>query len=182
VFPTADQHDAIAAVELALAEAEWLAGRPLRDLTARVVDGSVLPLITIVTDNSGPFRSFRFEAFIATHPELRHVRTRVRSPGQNGFCERGFGSLMFLKEIDDVRDLVTHAEWYRVDYNTVRPHEALSWNRPHDVHVGPGRSAQPQLSRARNPANCLTRDTRLAVGRLQAQDRSQGSPRNAPRL
>ena len=59
MFPTADQHDAIAAVELARAEAEWLAGRPLRDLNARDVDGSVLPLI--VTDNGGPFRSFRFE-------------------------------------------------------------------------------------------------------------------------
>ena len=43
---------------------------------------------------------------------------------------------LFLEEIDDVLDLVTHAERYRVDYNTVRPHEALSWNRPHDVHVG----------------------------------------------
>jgi putative transposase len=141
VFPTADQHDAIAAVELARAEAEWLAGRPLRDLNARDVDGSVLPLIAIVTDNGGPFRSFRFEAFIATHPELRHVGTRVRSPGQNGFCERGFGSLkferLFLEEIEDVRDFVTHAERYRVGYNTaVRQHEALSWNRPHDVHVG----------------------------------------------
>jgi hypothetical protein len=43
---------------------------------------------------------------------------------------------LFLEEIDDVLDLVTHAERYRVDYNTVRPHEALSWNRPHDVHIG----------------------------------------------
>jgi hypothetical protein len=80
------------------------------------------------------------EAFIATHPELRHVRTRVRSPGQNGSRERGFGTLkyerLFLEEIDDVLDLTVHAERYRVDYNTVRPHEALSWNRPHDVHIG----------------------------------------------
>jgi putative transposase len=44
--------------------------------------------VTIVTDNAGPFRSFRFEAFIATHPEIRHVRTRVRSPGQNGSRDR----------------------------------------------------------------------------------------------
>jgi putative transposase len=100
----------------------------------------VLPLVTIVTDNGGPFRSFRFEAFIATRPELRHVRTRVRSPGQNGSRERGFGTLkyerLFLEEIDDVLDLTVHAERYRVDYNTVRPHEALSLNRPHDVHLG----------------------------------------------
>jgi len=41
-----------------------------------------------------------------------------------------------LEEIDDVLDLTVHAERYWVDYNTVRPHEALSWNRPHDVHVG----------------------------------------------
>jgi len=140
VSPTANQHDAIAAVELALAEAEQIAGFRLVDVAPRDADGSVLSLVTIVTDNGGPFRSFRFEAFIATHPELRHVRTRVRTPGQNGSRECGFGTLkyerLFLEEIDDVLDLALRAERYRVDYNTIRPHEALSWNRPHDVHVG----------------------------------------------
>ena len=29
-----------------------------------------------------------------------------------------------------------HAERYRADYNTVRPHEALSWNHPVEVHTG----------------------------------------------
>ncbi len=82
--PTANQHDAIAAVELALTEAERLAGCPLLDLAERDGQGDVVPLVTIVTDNGGPFRSFRFEAFIAIHPELRHVRTRVKTPGQNG--------------------------------------------------------------------------------------------------
>lgn len=126
--------DAITAVEFAIAEAERLAGRPLIDLAARDDHGDILPMITIVTDNGGPFRSFRFEAFIATHPELRHVRTRVRTPGQNGSRERGFGSLkyerLFLEEIPDALDLVAHAEAYRIEYNTVRPHEALAWNRP----------------------------------------------------
>ncbi len=85
------------------------------------------PLVTIVTDNGGPFRSFRFEAFIATRPELRHVRTRVRTPGQNGSRERGFGSLkyenLFLEEIPDALDLVRHAD-HRTD-----PHTAF--HRPH---------------------------------------------------
>ncbi len=116
-----------------------------------------------MTDNGGPFRSFRFEAFIATHPELRHVRTRVRTPGQNGSRERGFGSLkyerLFLEEIDDVLDLVAHAEDYRVEYNTVRPHEAIAWNRPHRGPHRPRRPAGAQLSRAREPASYLTRDT-----------------------
>src|SRR5450759_2262391 len=75
ISPTANQHDAIAAVELALAEAAELGGRPLRDLAQVDQQGNVQPVVTIVTDNGGPFRSFRFEAFIATHPELRHVRT-----------------------------------------------------------------------------------------------------------
>jgi putative transposase len=140
VAPTANQHDAIAAVELALTEAGRLAGRPLVDLAERDEQDNVVPLVTIVTDNGGPFRSFRFEAFIATHPELRHVRTRVKTPGQNGSRERGFGSLkyekLFLEEIPDALDLVAHAEDYRVEYNTVRPHEALAWNRPRDVHLG----------------------------------------------
>jgi putative transposase len=140
IAPTANQHDAIAAIELALAEAARLADRPLIDLAEHDEHGRVVPLVTIVTDNGGPFRSFRFEAFIATHPELRHVRTRVKTPGQNGSRERGFGSLkyekLFLEEIPDALDLVAHAEDYRIDYNTVRPHEALAWNRPRDVHLG----------------------------------------------
>jgi putative transposase len=119
ISPTANRHDAIAAVELALAEAEHLAGHPLLDLAERDEQGNVVPLVTIVTDNGGPFRSFRFEAFIATHPELRHVRTRVKTPGRNGSRERGFGSLkyekLFLEEIPDALDLVAHAEDYRIE-------------------------------------------------------------------
>lgn len=154
VSPTANQHDAIAAIELAIREAEALAGRPLLDLAPRDADGTVQPLVTIVTDNGGPFRSFRFEAFIATRPELRHVRTRVRTPGQNGSRERGFGSLkyekLFLEEIPDALDLVRHAEDYRRDYNTIRPHEALAWNRPHDVHTG---AADPLVPNFPEPEN-----------------------------
>src|SRR5660398_324036 len=140
ISPTANMHDAIAAVELALAEAAELAGRPLRDLAQVDQQGNVQPVVTTVTDNGGPFRSFRFEAFITTHPELRHVRTRVRTPGQNGSRERGFGSLqyecLFREEIDHGLELVEQINAYRNDYNHVRPHEAIAWNRPAEVHAG----------------------------------------------
>ena len=106
-------------------------------------------MVTIVTDNGGPFRSFRFEAFIAAHPELRHVRTRVRTPGQNGSRERGFGTLkyerLYIDEIDDAVMLAKHAEDYRIEYNTDpaprgpglepatrRPPRP---RRPHDPHL-----------------------------------------------
>ena len=55
-------------------------GRPLVDLADVDDEGKVQPVVTIVTGNGGPFRSFRFEAPVTTHPELRHVRTRVRTP------------------------------------------------------------------------------------------------------
>ncbi|HAM13950.1 MAG TPA: transposase, partial [Microbacterium sp.] len=104
--PTANQHDAIAAVELALTDYERMFGHPLVDQCQ--VDpetGELLPVVTLVTDNGGPFRSMNFELFILRHPELRHVRTRVKSPGQNGSRERGFGTLkyerLFLDEIPD---------------------------------------------------------------------------------
>ena len=67
--PTATMHDAVAAVEKALAEAEALVGHPLiDDAPVDPETGEVTPVLTIVTDNGGPFRSFTFEAFIALHP------------------------------------------------------------------------------------------------------------------
>jgi len=129
-------------------------GRPLIDSCVGDEAGNVIPAVTIVTDNGGPLRSLRFEHFITTHPELRHVRTRVRTPGQNGSRERGFGTLkyerLFLEEIDDVLSLVEHTQIYRDDYNHVRPHEALAWNRPIDVHLG---LADPTTPKFPTPEN-----------------------------
>ncbi len=141
VSSTANMHDAVAAVELALAEAEALLGRPLiDDCEVDEQTGELLPVLTIVTDNGGPFRSFTFEALIVAHSEIRHVRTRVRTPGQNGSCERDFGTMkyewLFREEIDDGLQLVDQINDYRHDYNHVRPHEAIAWNRPADIYAG----------------------------------------------
>jgi len=48
---TANQHDAVAAIELALAEHERLFGRPLvQDCPVDPETGELLPVVTIVTD------------------------------------------------------------------------------------------------------------------------------------
>lgn len=139
VSPSANQYDAIAAIELALADYEAMFGHRLLEAVAPDT-GELGPAVTIVTDNGGPFRSLNFELFIMQHPELRHVRTRVKSPGQNGSRERGFGTLkyerLFLDEIPDALTLIERVEDYRVEYNTQRPHEAIAFNRPLDVHLG----------------------------------------------
>lgn len=83
-----------------------------------------------------------------------------RAPATVGTCRdqtllvpvRGVHPL-FLEEIPDALDLVRHAEDYRRDYNTVRPHEALAWNRPHDVHAG---AADPLVPNFPEPENLPT--------------------------
>lgn len=126
---------------MALADYEAIFGhRLVEKCQVDPVTGNLLPVVTIVTDNGGPFRSFRFEAFIELHPELRHVRTRVKSPGLNGSRERGFGTLkyerLYLDQIDEAITLAERAEDYRVEYKRVRPHEAIAFNRPQEVHLG----------------------------------------------
>ena len=55
--PTGNKHDLIAGVELALADYHCLFGQPLADACPiDEVTGEVLPVVTIVTDNGGPFR------------------------------------------------------------------------------------------------------------------------------
>ncbi|GAB6902338.1 integrase core domain-containing protein [Kineosporia succinea] len=147
--PTANQHDAIASIDLATTEAERLADG--LDLLEQVVDRStgLISPVVIVTDNGGPFRSFRFEHYIKTRPELAHVRTRVRTPGQNGTRERGFGTLkyewLYRHDIDHGPALAEQAEAYRLEYNTLRPHEAIAWNRPLEVHLGLADPATPNF-------------------------------------
>ncbi len=43
---------------------------------------------------------------------------------------------LFIDEIDGAVMLAKHAEEYRIEYNTLRPHEAIAWNRPQEVHLG----------------------------------------------
>ncbi|WP_236793381.1 transposase family protein [Amycolatopsis sp. GM8] len=75
--------DAELAVRIAITEAERLAGgtalsEPLTDPTT-----GKIRRIKLVTDNGGAFTGARFAAFIASRPELLHIRTR-RRPGSRG--------------------------------------------------------------------------------------------------
>ncbi len=68
----------------------------------------------------GPFRSFRFEDVHRAAPRtgaLKHERLHV-------------------DEIDDAVMLADRAEEYRIEYDEIRPHEAIAWNRPREVHLG----------------------------------------------
>lgn len=47
--------------------------------------------------------------------------------------------------IDDALDLDSHSEAFRVEFNPIRPHEAIAWNRPHDFHTGRTNPTIPTL-------------------------------------
>ena len=138
VATTQNHRDAIETVELALAETRRLYGRPLLDLVTDTSTGEIKP-VALVTDNGPCFKSRRFAAFVDAHPELIHIRTKRKSPGQNGVRERAFGSLkyehLYRHEIDDGHQLGHEVETYRQLFNTIRPHRTLGGRRPLDVHL-----------------------------------------------
>lgn len=71
--------------------------------------GEIVP-IALVTDNGGSFRSFRFEHSSPPTPKPRRVRTRVRTPGQNGVHEQAFPSLKYepfhREQINDALEIL----------------------------------------------------------------------------
>ncbi|WP_280444138.1 integrase core domain-containing protein [Nocardia brasiliensis] len=140
VTPTARGVDALACLRLAVTEAERVLG--LDDLrtdrgmaevhgSAGEVIGMAPVPIAVVSDNGPCFRGEVFEtAFAGPDPLLRHVRTRARSPQTNGVIERFFGTLkyehLFRGAIADGDALDMEVHRFRIVYNTIRPHQALS--------------------------------------------------------
>lgn len=156
ISPTCTAVDAIAAVQLAIAEAEQLAGRPLAEAIADPATGEI-HRIKLVTDNGGAFKGAAFARFIAGRTEFIHIRTRRNSPGQNGVRERAFGSLnyehLYRMEIDTLQDLAREAETYRQIFNHVRPHEALGFHRPIQVYRDPTLKPPPKIENTQPSAD-----------------------------
>lgn len=139
ISPTSTGADAIEAVKIAISEAERLGGAPLAQLLPAHPDTGAPVRIKLVTDNGPAFKGAAFAKFIASRPELVHIRTRAKSPGQNGVRERAFGSLKYehlyrhADQIATLADLHCEAEHYRMIFNNVRPHEALGMRRPAEI-------------------------------------------------
>ena len=95
--------------------------------------GELTPVV-IVTDNGPAYRSVGFARFIASRPELTHVRTRHRSPQTNGVIERFYQAIkyehLYRHEIGDGLILAREVEAYLTIYNTIRPHEAIGFTTP----------------------------------------------------
>lgn len=144
---TQNHHDAIAAVRLAITEAELLrGGAPLLEQLTNPDTGEVRP-IALVTDNGPAFKANGFARFIDSRPELIHIRTRRKTPQQNGVRERAFGSLKYERlnrvDIPDGPTLAAEAEDYRHIFNWIRPHQGINRRRPMDLYLAPTGAPTP---------------------------------------
>ena len=98
VTPTQTHRDAIASVQDALEHASELLDRPLLDDLSDPETGAITPVF-LVSDNGSCFKAAAFARYIASRPELTHVRTRKKSPQTNGVIERYHGAI----QIEDLR-------------------------------------------------------------------------------
>lgn len=159
VTATQTHRDAIASVLAAIAEAERLLGRPLIDDLEIDPDTGERRPIYLVTDNGPCFKSTAFARFIASRPELTHIRTRKKSPQTNGVIERYHGAIKIEQLWRDLpadgAEMTTMVDGFRRLYNEVRPHEALGGQRPLDRYL-----ADPALTPSDPPTATLpTRQT-----------------------
>ena len=95
--------------------------------------------VAVVTDNGGAFKGAVFARVFARRPVLRHVRTRIKSPGTNGVIERFFGTAkyehLYREEITDGLALAAELERFKIIYNTIRSHQHLDDRTPASVHL-----------------------------------------------
>lgn len=140
ITATSTAPDLIAVFETAIATAETLLGRPLLEDCVDDDTGELAPVV-IVTDNGPAMKSIAVARWFKSRPEVAHVRTRHRSPHTNGVIERWFQSLkyerLYRHDIATVIDLADHVADFIDEYNTIRPHETLDWQRPLDAYLEP---------------------------------------------
>lgn len=138
VTTTKTWREAVAALENARSAVQDLLGVSLLEDCTCPDTGALTPVI-VVSDNGPCYRAVGFARYIASRPELSHVRTRHRSPGTNGVIERFYESIkyehLYRHEIDDGPALAEHVDKYLNVYNQQRPHEALQFALPIDRYT-----------------------------------------------
>lgn len=138
VTATKTHRDAIAVIEHARDRVVDLLGQTLREDCIDPATGELTPLI-VVTDNGACFKAAEFARHLRSRPELRHIRTRVKSPETNGQIERFFGAIkyehLYRHDVSDGQDLAEHVDRFIDVYNAIRPHEHLAFARPLDAYL-----------------------------------------------
>ena len=162
VTATQTHRDAIASVQLALDAAAELLGHPLIEDLTDPATGEITPTF-LVTDNGPCFKAAAFARFIASRPELTHIRTRKRSPQTNGVIERYHGAIkieqLWRQLPADGTEMTTMVAEFRQLYNHVRPHEYLAGDRPIERYLAQPAHADATAASDEPAAPLPTRQT-----------------------
>jgi putative transposase len=119
---------------LILHAAKSIRGAEVRRLIARVIGRRGAPT-RIRSDNGSEFIC---EALTGWLPAMgaRSIPVAAGSPWQNGYIESFHSRLRdeFLEreEFESVSDAQARADWFRREYNTVRPHSSLDYATPEE--------------------------------------------------
>ena len=147
--------DAVASLQAAIAEAQRLLGHPLLEDLTDSHTGEITPIF-VVSDNGPCFKGSTFQRFVASRPELTHVRTRRRSPQTNGVIERYHGAIkiehLWRDLPADGAEMTRMVDAFRQLYNTVRPHETLAGTRPIEAYLADPSDAPITPAPTRQPA------------------------------
>lgn len=124
------------------------------------VDDPARPILLAVSDNGPPMAAADTRAFMTLMAIAQH-RGRPHTPTDQAWIETFFGHIKgewpHLEAIDDPAVLEAELARIRVDYNTVRLHEAIGYVTPDDEHYGRG----TQIREARRQGLARARQNRL---------------------
>lgn len=153
VTATKTWRQAVAALEDARSAVADLLGVSLLEDCTCPQTGQITPVI-VVSDNGPCYRAVGFARYIASRPELSHVRTRHRSPETNGVIERFYQSIkyehLYRHEIESGPALEDHVQRYLQTYNQQRPHETLAMAFPVDRYTAAPADENPAETTPQN--------------------------------
>lgn len=122
------------------------------------------PILLAVSDNGPQMRAHDTRAFMALMAIAQH-HGRPRTPTDQAWIESFFGHIKgewpHLEDIADPVVLEAELDRVRLEYNTVRLHEAIGYVTPDDEHYGRGEA----IREARRQGLARAREERLAYHR-----------------
>ena len=156
-------------------EAEGLVDLLTDERLDLAVDDPARPILLAVSDNGPPMAAADTRAYMTLMAIAQH-RGRPHTPTDQAWIESFFSHIKsewpHLEAITDPAVLEAELARVRVDYNTVRLHEAIGYVTPDDEHYGRGQ----QIREARRHGLARARQNRLDHHRRHNHNNPEETP------
>jgi putative transposase len=139
------------------------------------VDDPARPILLAVSDNGPPMAAADTRAFMTLMAIAQH-RGRPHTPTDQAWIESFFGHIKtewpHLDDITDPQVLEAELARVRIEYNSVRLHQAIGYVTPDDEHERRGQ----QIREARRQGLARARQTRLDYHRRHTNPNPEETP------